>query len=152
MFKRGPRGEWRAEPEILFLECRKWRRPYQGQAEDFSRASCGEAKLDVHLLDRGVDRGFRNDQCGRRAVGNWRLRHGVTRAGFEAIGRYHRNLHKCLAAAGTQTVLVNPSRSGRFAEALGRLAMNDRVDAAMLSRFGLLDDLGATPSQAENSR
>ena len=112
----------------------------------------GKAKLDVHLLEDGVDRVFRNDKDGRRAVRNWLLRHGVTRAVFEPTGRYHRNLHQCLAAAGIETVLVNPLRSRRFAEALGRLAKNDRVDAAMLARFGLLDDLAATPPRPENLR
>ena len=112
----------------------------------------GKAKLDVHLLEGGVDRVFRNDKDGRRAVRNWLLRHGVTRAVFEPTGRYHRNLHQCLAAAGIETVLVNPLRSRRFAEALGRLAKNDRVDAAMLARFGLLDDLAATPPRPGNLR
>ncbi|MDE0627290.1 MAG: IS110 family transposase [Bryobacterales bacterium] len=112
----------------------------------------GKSKLDVHLLDGGIDRVFKNDQCGRRAVRNWLLRRGVTRAVFEPTGRYHRNLHQCLAAAGIETVLVNPLRSRRFAEALGRLAKNDRVDAAMLARFGLLDDLAATPPRPDNLR
>ena len=110
----------------------------------------GKSKLDVHLLEGGVDRVFRNDKCGRRAVRDWLLRHGVTRAVFEPTGRYHRNLHQCLADAGIETVLVNPLRSRRCAEALGRLAKNDRADAGMLARFGLLDDLAATPPRAEN--
>ena len=113
--------------------------------------SC-KSKLDVHLLDGCVDRVFRNDQCGRRAVRDWLLRHGMTRAVFEPSGRYHRDLHQCLADAGIETVLVNPLRSRRFAEALGRLAKNDRVDAGMLARFGLLDNLPETPPQAENLR
>ncbi|MDE0126629.1 MAG: hypothetical protein OXN97_18860 [Bryobacterales bacterium] len=49
----------------------------------------GKSKLDVHLLDGGIDRVFKNDQCGRRAVRNWLLRRGVTRAVFEPTGRYH---------------------------------------------------------------
>ena len=107
----------------------------------------GKSKLDVHLLDGGVDRVFRNNKCGRRALRNWLLRHGVTRAVFEPTGRYHRKLHQCLAAAGIETVLVNPLRSRRFAEALGRLAKNDRVDAGMLARFGLRDVLAAPCDQ-----
>ena len=112
----------------------------------------GKSKLDVHLLDGGVDRVFRNDKCGRRVVRNWLLRHGVTCAVFGPAGRCHRNLHQCLADVGIETVLVNPLRSRRFAEALGRLAKNDRVDAGILARFGLLDDLAATPPRAENLR
>ena len=48
------------------------------------------------------------------------------------------------------TVLVNPLRSRRFAEAVGVLAGNDRVDAAMLARFGLLDGLEGTPPRSRN--
>ena len=110
----------------------------------------GKSGLDAHILDGGLDRRFDNTKPGRRALRNWLLKHGVTRAVFEPTGRYHRNLHQCLADAGLETVLVNPLRSRRFAEAIGRLAKNDRVDAAMLARFGLLDGLDATPPQPRN--
>ena len=69
---------------------------------------------------------------------------------FEATGRYHRNPHQCFADAGLETVLVNPLRSRRFAEAIGKLAKNDRVDASMLARFGLLDGLQSTLPQPSN--
>ena len=110
----------------------------------------GKSKLDSHILDRGLDRQFNNDTSGRRALRNWLRKHGVTRAVFEPTGRYHRNLHQCLAQAGLETVLINPLRSRRFAESIGQLAKNDRVDAAMLARFGLLDNLEASPSQSPN--
>ena len=110
----------------------------------------GKAKLDAHILAGGLDRQFNNDKCGRRALRNWLLKHGVTRAVLEPTGRYHRNLHQGLFDAGIETVLVNPLRSRRFAEAIGKLAKNDRVDAAMLARFGLLDGLEAIPPQPRN--
>ena len=46
--------------------------------------------------------------------------------------------------------MVNPLRSRRFAEAIGQSAKNDRVDAAMLARFGLLAGLDSTPPQQRN--
>ncbi len=112
----------------------------------------GKAYLDAHLLDTSLDRRYANTKSGRRALCNWLLKQSVTRAVFEPTGRYHRRLHQCLAAAGLETVLVNPLRSRRFAEALGQLAKNDRVDATMLARFGRLADLQATPPQAANLR
>ena len=112
----------------------------------------GKSKLDAHILDRSLDRQFNNDKPGRRALRNWLLKHGVSRTVFEPTGRYHRNLHQCLADAGLETVVVNPLRSRRFAEAIGKLAKNDRVDAAMLARFGLLDGLDTTPPQPGNLR
>ena len=110
----------------------------------------GKSKLDAHILNRGLDRQFNNDKPGRRALRNWLLKQGVSRAVFEPTGRYHRNLHQCLAEAGLETVLVNPLRSRRFAEAIGHLAKNDRVDAAMLARFGLFNGLESTPPQQRN--
>ena len=54
----------------------------------------GKSKLDAHILDRGLDRQFNNDQPGRRALRNWLLKQGVSRAVFEPTGRYQRNLHQ----------------------------------------------------------
>ena len=110
----------------------------------------GKSALDAHILEGNLERQFKNDKCGRRALRNWLLKHGVTRAVFEPTGRYHRNLHQCLADAGLATVLVNPLRSRRFAEAIGKLAKNDRVDAAMRARFGLLDGFESTSPQPRN--
>ena len=97
-----------------------------------------------------MHRHFKNDHSGRRALRDWLLKHAVKRAVFEPTGRYHCRLHQCLCEAGLQTVLVNPLRSRRFAEALGQCAKNDRVDAAMLARFGQLDNLETTPPQQRN--
>ena len=47
-------------------------------------------------------------------------------------------------------MLVNPLRSRRFAEAVGVLARNDRVDAAMPARLGLVDGLQGTPPASLN--
>ena len=77
-------------------------------------------------------------------MGAWLQRHGVERAVFEPTGRYHRQLHQALAARGCETVLVRPDCARRFAEALGQLAKTDRVDAAMLARYGRLEGLTAT--------
>ena len=110
----------------------------------------GKSKLDACILAGKRERRFDNTQPGRRALRNWLLRHGVERAVFEPAGRYHRNLHQCLCDAGLVTVLVNPLRSRRFAKAVGVLAGNDRVDAAMLARFGLVDGLEGTPPRPRN--
>ena len=112
----------------------------------------GKSSLDAHVLPLDRHRRFANDKCGRRAVRNWLLRLGVTRVVFEPTGRYHRGLHQCLFDAGLETVLANPLHSRRFAHALGRHAKNDKVDAAVLARYGLLDSLEATPPAPDNLR
>lgn len=112
--------------------------------------SVGKSHLDAHILDSGHERRFDNTKVGRRALHNWLLKHGVARVVFEPTGRFHRNLHQCLGDAGLQTVLVNPLRSRHFAEAIGVLAKNDRVDDAMLTRFGRLDSLESSPPPSRN--
>ncbi len=55
---------------------------------------------------------------------------------FEATGSYHRLLELALGKAGLPAVKINPLQARRFAEATGRRAKTDQVDAAMLARFG----------------
>jgi len=105
----------------------------------------GKSGLRAHILPGGLQRHFQNDKGGRRALRNWLLKHGVSRAVFEPTARYHRRLHQGLYEAGLATGLVNPLRSRRFAESLRQLAKNDRVDAVMLARFGQFDNLASTP-------
>ncbi len=112
----------------------------------------GKHWLDAHIDPLDVARRFENTLPGRRALRNWLRREGVRRAVFEPTGRYHRRLHQCLAADGCETVLVQPARARRFAQAFGKLAKTDRVDAAMLARFGRLEGLEATPPKTANLR
>ena len=69
--------------------------------------------------------------------------HGVQRVVFKPTGHFHRNLRQSLGDAGLRAAIVNPLRSRRFAKAVGVLAKNDRVDAAMQARFGHLDGFKA---------
>ena len=112
----------------------------------------GKQWLDVYIDPLDLARRFENTQLGRRALCKWLHGFGVRRAVFEPTGRYHRRLHQCLAAGGCETVLVQPARARRFAQAFGKLAKTDRVDAAMLARLGRLDGMEATPPTAESLR
>ena len=55
---------------------------------------------------------------------------------MEAIGRYHRAAWLALHGAGIRVAAVNPYRSRRFADVIGRLAKTDIIDAQVLARFG----------------
>ncbi len=110
----------------------------------------GKCKLDAHILHSKLDRQFNNDKSGRRALRNWLRKHDVRRVVLEPTGRYHRNLHQCLFDSGIETVLVNPLRSRRFAEAIGIQAKTDRVDAAMLASFGTLQNLDTSEPSPKN--
>jgi hypothetical protein len=54
-----------------------------------------------------------------------------------------------LAAAGFALVKVNPRQARRFAEATGRLAKTDGMDAAMLARMGAILDIEARPVRSQ---
>ncbi len=64
---------------------------------------------------------------------------------MEATGGYERTLMEALHAAGVPVSVVQPLRVRRFAEAEGKHAKNDRVDAAVLARFGQAMKPAPTP-------
>ncbi len=69
---------------------------------------------------------------------------------FEATGAYHRRLELELADASVPFVKVNPKQARRFAQAIGKLAKTDRVDAAMLAGMGAVLNLSPqVPSTQE---
>jgi len=102
--------------------------------------------LDVHRLSDGVSRRFANDSRGHRTLIGW-LERPELRIVYEPTGPYHRALEHRLAEAGFALVKVNPRQARRFAEATGRLAKTDRLDAAMLARMGALLELQARPAR-----
>ena len=55
---------------------------------------------------------------------------------------------KARSAAGVPFAKVNPRQARRFAEATGKLAKTDRLDAAMLARMGALLELEARPARS----
>jgi transposase len=95
-------------------------------------------RLDVCLYPNGATRPFANDARGHRALIAWLATHSIQRVVFEATGAYHRTLERSLGAAGLPLAKINPRHARRFAQALGQLAKTDRLDAALLARFGAL--------------
>jgi transposase len=94
--------------------------------------------LEVHLHPAGKVGRFANDAKGCAALIVWLKGFPIARIAFEATGAYHRAFERCLAAAGLPLVKVNPRQARRFAEAIGRHAKTDAVDAALLARFAAL--------------
>ena len=95
-------------------------------------------RLDVCLYPDGATRHFPNDAKGHRALIAWLAAYSIQRVVFEATGAYHRALERSLGAAGVPLAKINPRHARRFAQALGQLAKTDRLDAALLARFGAL--------------
>ena len=105
--------------------------------------------LDVAVHPGGAARRFANDRTGHSALLRWLAPRAVARVVFEATGPYHRLLERRLHAAGLPCAKVNPRHARRFAEAAGTLAKTDRVDAAMLARFGALLEPECRPLRSE---
>lgn len=103
--------------------------------------------LDAHRLSDGMNRRFTNDKTGHRAFLNWAGQPG-SRIVYEPTGPYHRSFERKLAQAAHALVKVNPRQARRFAEATGKHAKTDPLDAAMLARMGALLELEARPPRS----
>jgi transposase len=91
--------------------------------------------LDAHVRPAGLAFRVANDEEGiAELVG--RLR-DLQPAGLvlEATGGYEIPVVAALAAAGLAPAVVNPRQARRFAEAAGRQAKTDPIDAAVLAHF-----------------
>lgn len=60
----------------------------------------------------------------------------VQRVVIEGTGGYERAVVRALREAGYAVCLINPRRARDFAKSIGALAKTDRIDAAVLARFG----------------
>jgi transposase len=96
----------------------------------------GKDHLDVALYPAGASKRFGNNPEGHRALIAWLSAWTVERIVFEATGAYHRAFERALAAAGLPAIKLNPRQARRFAEGIGKLAKTDRIDAAVLARYG----------------
>jgi transposase len=110
-----------------------------------------KAQLDVHVLPSGEAFAVARDGEGLDEL-VVRLRPlGPAVVAVEATGGFETTVAAALAAAGLPLVIVNPAQVRAFAQALGRRAKTDRIDAEVIARF-----VGATnpevrplPSAAE---
>lgn len=105
--------------------------------------------LDAYRLADGAARRFANDKRGHKALIKWLMETPASRVVFEPTGPYHRAVERALGVAGVPFVKVNPRQARRFAEATGKLAKTDRLDAAMLARMGAVLELEARPARSE---
>ena len=105
--------------------------------------------LDAYRLADGAARRFANTKGGHKALVKWLAETPLNRVVFEPTGPYHRAVERALGVAGVPFVKVNPRQARRFAEATGKLAKTDRLDAAVLARMGALLELEPRPARSE---
>ncbi len=96
-----------------------------------------KANLDVHRLPDGEYRQFANHAAGFKALLKWLKGEKIERVVYEATGPYHRAFERTLARAGLVLCRVNPLQARRFAQANGKRAKTDKIDAAMLAFMGI---------------
>ncbi len=104
--------------------------------------------LDVYRLPDGERRQFANDAAGHKALIAFTGK-GVARIVFEPTGPYHRAFETALSRKGLPLIKVNPRQARRFAQAAGKLAKTDQIDAANLARMGAALELEARPPRPE---
>jgi len=96
-----------------------------------------KAGLDVHVLPSGEAFAVGRDAAGIDAL-IARLRPlAPAMVAVEATGGLESVVAASLGAAGLPVVVVNPAQVRAFAQALGKRAKTDPIDAAVIARFAL---------------
>ena len=114
-----------------------------------------KARLDVFAFTASGGEAF-SVENGRKAIAGLVARLGalgVRRVALEPTGGFHIAAWRALDAAGIAVVALNPERVRRFAEANGRLAKTDAVDARVLALAAArLDAPASSPPTEEMCR
>ena len=111
----------------------------QGKVEDQSLPEVhvgidvSKANLDVHIHPLGERLRVSNDSAGHDRLAESLGRFAVKLVLMEPTSRYHRTIQRRLHEACLPVALVNPLRARLFAEAIGKRAKTDAIDAAMLA-------------------
>lgn len=105
--------------------------------------------LDVYRHPDNDHRQFSNDPRGFRTFIAWLGKRPVARIVFEATGAYHRAFETAMQQAGLPLSKLNPRHVKWFRQAVGELAKTDRIDAALLARFGVTLEPRITPAPSQ---
>ena len=92
-------------------------------------------RLDVHVLPEGESFVVARDGEGLAELVDRMGTLGPERIAVEATGGFETVVAAALAGASLPVVVVNPAQVRHFAQALGRRAKTDPIDANMIARF-----------------
>lgn len=101
-------------------------------------ADISKDHIDLYSLPNGQTLKVANDRKGFTAILKWIGTKRVVRIVYEPTGPYHKAFERFMMVQGVALSKVNPRLARRFAEATGRLAKTDRIDAGLLARYGAL--------------
>jgi transposase len=92
-------------------------------------------RLDVHVRPSGQAFAVARDGEGLAGLAEQLTGLGTTMVALEATGGFETVAAGALAAAGLPVVVVNPAQVRAFAQALGKRAKTDPIDAAVIAHF-----------------
>lgn len=92
-------------------------------------------RLDVHVLPSGEAFWVSNDHAGVEDLIRRLAVFCPSVVGLEATGGFERLAVAALASAGLAVVVVNPAQVRAYANALGKRAKTDLIDAAVIAAF-----------------
>lgn len=101
--------------------------------------------LDAHVEPGAMEGRFRNDAVGIAGLAGFCRAAGVELVVMEASGRYECLPFLLLWETGQPCSIVNARNVRYFADAMGFLEKTDRIDAAMIARFGAVKRVKPTP-------
>lgn len=96
---------------------------------------CSDARLDIHILPLDIVFSVANDQAGWNELDRRMRAVDADVVGLEASGGCERDVCRFLGERGYSVRLLDPFRVRQFAKAAGKLAKNDRIDAAIIAEF-----------------
>lgn len=102
-------------------------------------------RLDVHVLPSGEAFGVANDAAGVEALVGRLAALEPALVALEASGGMEIVAVAQLAAAGLAVAVVNPAQVRSFADALGKRAKTDPIDAGVIARFAAAAGVKARP-------
>ena len=109
--------------------------------------------LDAHIEPMGAANRFANDAVGIADLAAWCQNHDVEIVVMEASGGYERLAFLLLWEMGQPCGMANARSVRYFAEAMGFLEKTDKIDAAVIARYGAVKRLKPTlPPNAAQQR
>ena len=92
-------------------------------------------RLDVYVLPNGEAFSVSRDAAGLEELAERLKPLGCKAVAVEATGGFETVVVASLASAGLPVVVVNPAQVRAFAQALGKRAKSDPIDAALIAHF-----------------
>lgn len=112
----------------------------------------GKFKLDFHIHERAIHWQEDNTSTGIRSALNPIARYQVSRFVVEETDRYELALVDAAFERGLPVVIAQPLQVRRFAGAINQLAKTDKIDAAVIARFGAQVKPRVSRAQGRNIR